>query len=240
MIQTNQDRESSKAIKKPFRRIGPLDAYIYQQRSDDENKEDIEKNVLILEKEEPIRPGPMLLKVHEPLPIYEEEKEKILHIFTDGACPNNGKKNANAAWGALLVSDDGYIVLDRFSGQIPLSEPQTNQRSELTALLRGLEVAEKCLARDSELKKIQLWSDSEYSINCASVWGPKWKSRGWKKQGGEIQHLDLIRVLVEKTISLGFKIEYRWLKGHKGGQSQYAFPWMFNHQVDALANSALR
>ncbi len=166
--------------------------------------------------------------------------EKIFHIFTDGACPNNGKKNANAAWGCLLVSDDGYIVLDRFSGAIPLSEPQTNQRSELTAILKGLEVAEKCLARDPELKKIQIWSDSEYSINCASVWGPKWKSRGWKKQGGEIQHLDLIRNLVDKTLALGFKIEYKWLKGHKGGQSQYAFPWMFNHQVDALANSALR
>jgi adenylylsulfate kinase-like enzyme len=62
----------------------------------------------------------------------------------------------------------------------------------------------------------------------------------WKKQGGEIQHLDLIRKLVEKTLELGFKIEYRWLKGHKGGESQHAFPWMFNHQVDALANSALR
>ena len=29
-------------------------------------------------------------------------------------------------------------------------------------------------------------------------------------------------------------------KGAQGGESQYAFPWMFNHQVDALANSALR
>ena len=205
MIQGNQDRESNKTIKKPFRRCGPLDAYIYQQGSDNENKEDIEENILVLKKEDPVRPAPVLLNT---IHLQEQEKEKILHIFTDGACPNNGKKNANAAWGCLLVSDDGYIVLDRFSGAIPLSEPQTNQRAELTALLRGLEVAEKCLTRDSELKKIQLWSDSEYSINCASVWGPKWKSRGWKKQGGEIQHLDLIRVLVEKTIALGFKIEY--------------------------------
>ena len=48
-----------------------------------------------------------------------------------------------------------------------------------------------------------------------------------------------IKVLVEKTLALGFKIEYRWLKGHKGGESQHAFPWMFNHQVDALATAAL-
>lgn len=254
MIQGNETSKSNQAMKKPFRRTGPLDAYIYKERTDDDHVEEVKENVLIcLPPEKPLPnhgfpksffssgqiygdKGQAEFQNHLP----EQRKENIMHVFTDGACPNNGKRNANAAWGALLVSDNGYIVLDRFSGAIPLSESQTNQRAELTALLRGVEVAEKQLARDSTLKKIQVWSDSQYSINCASVWGPTWKSRGWKKQGGEIQHLDLIRVLVEKTQSLGFKIEYKWLKGHKGGDSQRVFPWMFNHQVDALANSALR
>jgi len=224
MISEDKDRQNNKRCIKPLRRTGPLDAYIYEQGTDKEDVKEIQDNVVI----------------NHVLPVSKEKNENIMHVFTDGACPNNGKRNANAAWGALLVSDNGYIVLDRFSGAIPLSESQTNQRAELTALLRGLEVAEKQLLRDSTLKKIQIWSDSQYSINCASVWGPTWKSRGWKKQGGEIQHLDLIRVLVEKTQVLGFKIEYKWLKGHKGGESQHVFPWMFNHQVDALANSALR
>ena len=224
MIREDTDGQYNKTSIKPFRRTGPLDAYIYKQGADKEDVKEIQDNVVI----------------KHVLTVSKEKKEHIMHIFTDGACPNNGKRNANAAWGALLVSDDGYIVLDRFSGAIPLSESQTNQRAELTALLRGLEVAEKQLARDTALKKIQIWSDSQYSINCASVWGPTWKSRGWKKQGGEIQHLDLIRVLVEKTQSLGFKIEYKWLKGHKGGDSQHMFPWKFNHMVDELANMALR
>jgi len=232
MISENERSQSSKSIVKPFRRTGPLDAYIYKQRTDEENLNDIQSNVQV-----PPR-NSFVDKVH--VTVSEEKKETIMHIFTDGACPNNGKRNANAAWGCLLVSDDGYIVLDRLSGAIPLTEPQTNQRAELTALLRGLELAEKQFGKLNDVKKLQIWSDSEYSINCASVWGPKWKAKGWKKQGGEIQHLDLIRKLVEKTLELGFKIEYRWLKGHKGGESQHAFPWMFNHQVDALANSALR
>ena len=219
MIHEDKDRQGNERLIKPLRRTGPLDAYIYKQGANEENVKEIQNNVVINS--------------------HLHVEPKILHIFTDGACQNNGKKNANAAWGCLLVSDDGYIILERFSGAIPLSEPQTNQRAELTALLRGLEEAEKQL-RDPTLKKVQIWSDSEYSINCASVWGPKWKSRGWKKQGGEIQHLDLIRILVEKTLELGFRIEYRWLKGHKKGESQYAFPWMFNHQVDALATNALR
>jgi len=224
MIREDSERQYNKTLIKPLRRTGPLDAYIYKQGTDKEDMEEIKNNVV----------------VDNHLLVSEEKKETIMHIFTDGACPNNGKRNANAAWGCLLVSDDGYIVLDRLSGAIPLTESQTNQRAELTALLRGLELAEKQFGRLNDVKKVQIWSDSEYSINCASVWGPKWKARGWKKQGGDIQHLDLIRVLVEKTLALWFKIEYRWLKGHKGGESQHAFPWMFNHQVDALANSALR
>ena len=232
MISENERSQSSKSIVKPFRRTGPLDAYIYKQRTDEEDISQVEPNVQVLPR------NSFVDKVH--VTVSEEKKETIMHIFTDGACPNNGKRNANAAWGCLLVSDDGYIVLDRLSGAIPLTESQTNQRAELTALLRGLELAEKQFGRLNDVKKVQIWSDSEYSINCASVWGPKWKSKGWKKQGGDIQHLDLIRVLVDKTLALGFKIEYRWLKGHKGGESQHAFPWMFNHQVDALANSALR
>jgi ribonuclease HI len=224
MIREDQEGQNNKTHIKPLRRTGPLDAYIYKQGADKEDVEEIKNNVV----------------VNNHTKVSEEKKETIMHIFTDGACPNNGKRNANAAWGCLLVSDDGYIVLDRLSGAIPLTESQTNQRAELTALLRGLELAEKQFGRLNDVKKVQIWSDSEYSINCASVWGPKWKARGWKKQGGDIQHLDLIRKLVEKTLELGFKIEYRWLKGHKGGESQHAFPWMFNHQVDALANSALR
>ena len=225
MISEDKDRQYNKTHIKPLRRTGPLDAYIYKQGADKEDMKEIQDNVVIN---------------NHVLTVTKEKNENIMHIFTDGACPNNGKRNANAAWGALLVSDNDYIVLDRFSGAIPLSESQTNQRAELTALLRGVEVAEKQFASVPILKKIQIWSDSQYSINCASVWGPTWKSRGWKKQGGEIQHLDLIRVLVEKTQALGFKIEYKWLKGHKGGDSQRVFPWKFNHMVDELANMALR
>jgi ribonuclease HI len=235
MIHSDQASKPNQGLKKPFRRTGPLDAYIYEKRTDETHIEDIKKDVFISFKPKNILPQET---IHTHLP--EIRKESIMHVFTDGACPNNGKRNANAAWAALLVTDGEYVILDRKSGSIPILEPQTNQRAELTALLRGLEIAENKLLADPTLKKIQIWSDSQYSINCASVWGPTWKSRGWKKQGGEIQHLDLIRVLVEKTQSLGFKIEYKWLKGHKGGQSQHVFPWKFNHMVDELANSALR
>lgn len=224
MINEDYKSESNKPIKKEFRmrRTGPLDAYIYQHRTDNQNVEETVNTF-----------------VHLP----EEIKQTTqtlhkTHIFTDGACPNNGKKTANAAWGLIVVSDIGYQVLYKESGAIPKSEIQTNQRAELTGLLKGLRAAKKFYTMYPG--QFTIWSDSQYSINCASVWGPKWKSMGWKKQGGPIQHFDLIRDLVEETIAMGHMVQYRWLKGHKGGDSQHQFPWVFNHQVDALATSALQ
>ena len=224
MIKQYCTGEAEQPVKYKFRRSGPLDAYIYQKGSHDTDVEQGQESVVI----HPTLPPSILTPINEP-----SSNSNLVHIFTDGACTNNGKRSANAAWGYIVVADNGYRVLDRGSGPIVKSEQQTNQRAELMALLMGLEAANKYPG------SIKMWSDSQYAINCASVWGPNWKKAGWKKQGGPIQHLDLIQPLVLTTQKLGFSLEYKWLKGHKGGESQHVFPWMFNHQVDMLATSAL-
>ena len=229
MIQEKDESKTKKTFKNVFRCVGPLDAYIYQDRDNDTNVETSSNNVLV----HPITVTSL------PLPI--EQKETMLlfeqipttHIFTDGACTNNGKRNANAAWGYIVVDNVGYKVLERGSGPIPKSEPQTNQRAELQALLNGVNASKQYPGF------IKIWSDSQYSINCASVWGKSWQRKGWTKQGGVIQHLDLVKQLVSATEQMGHRLEYKWLKGHKAGSAQYEFPWMFNHQVDSLATGAL-
>jgi ribonuclease HI len=214
MINKNNDRKYSQSTKNEFRRVGPLDAYIYQKGGDEEDVKEIQEDVF----------------VHLP-------STPKIHIFTDGACTNNGKRNAKAAWGLIVVSDPGYKVLYTESAAIPKTEQQTNQRAELKGLLTGLRAANRF--HDLYPGLITLWSDSQYAINCASVWGPKWKRNGWKKEGGPIKHFDLIRDLVDETIAMGNTIQYRWLKAHTTGERQSQFPWVFNHQVDLLATSAL-
>jgi ribonuclease HI len=216
MIQGDGDRQSNQPLKQKFRRTGPLDAYIYQKGPDEEDVEEEQANVF----------------VHLPEPVKETTESH--HVFTDGACTNNGKRNASAAWGLVVVSDAPYRVLYTDSGAIPRGEMQTNQRAELTGLLNGLRAAKMFSGR------VTIWSDSQYSINCASVWGPKWKRNGWKKQGGPIQHLDLIQPLVNETLEVGQNVHYRWLKAHTQDARQHEFPWIFNHQVDQLASAALR
>ena len=229
MIQEQDNAKSKKTFKNVFRCVGPLDAYIYQHRDNDADVENSSNNVLV----HPVTMTSLPLPIEQNESILFSERIPTTHIFTDGACTNNGKRNANAAWGFIVVDNEGYKVLERGSGPIPKSEPQTNQRAELQALLNGLNAAKQYPGF------IKIWSDSQYSINCASVWGKSWQRKGWTKQGGIIQHLDLVKQLVSATEQMGHRLEYKWLKGHKAGSAQYEFPWMFNHQVDSLATSAL-
>jgi ribonuclease HI len=229
MIQEQDNAKAKKTLKNVFRCIGPLDAYIYQHRDNDADVETSSNNVLV----HPLTVPSLPLPIEQNETMLLSEQIPTTHIFTDGACTNNGKRNANAAWGFIVVDNQGYKVLERGSGPIPKSEPQTNQRAELQALLNGLNAAKQYPGF------IKMWSDSQYSINCASVWGKSWQKKGWTKQGGVIQHLDLVKQLVSLTEQMGHRLEYKWLKGHKAGSAQYEFPWMFNHQVDSLATSSL-
>jgi ribonuclease HI len=218
MIQNNNSSNGQKNLVKPFRRTGPLDAYIYKERGHEENVEDIQNQVL----------------VHLP------PQQKILHVFTDGACTNNGQRGAKAAWGVLIVADQNYSIIDTDSGRIPPNEPQTNQRAELRALLRGLEIADNYILGNTGITEVQIWSDSQYAIKCTSEWGITWKNNGWTKKGGDIQHLDLVKPLVETYSRLFGKVRLKWLEGHATGAKQHQFPWMFNHRVDAVAVEALQ
>lgn len=78
-----------------------------------------------------------------------------------------------------------------------------------------------------------IYTDSMYTINCTSKWGPSWKRAGWKRAGGEIiQNLDLIQPLVALW-------QPKWklvhVRGHQTGSSPEAHG---NNWVDRAAVAA--
>jgi ribonuclease HI len=104
-------------------------------------------------------------------------------IYCDGACePNPG----NAGSGIVLYRDGKLSEL--WYGLY--NAAGTNNTAELSALLHALRMAEVELATD---QAVEVCSDSQYSINCVSVWALGWEKRGWKKPGGEIKNLELIQ-----------------------------------------------
>ena len=130
---------------------------------------------------------------------------KSLKIYCDGACSGNP---GNAGSGLALYEGKDFPTL--IYGDY--EELGTNNTAELNALFKALEIASNVNSESI----IEICSDSKYSIDCITNWAYNWKAKGWKKKGGEIKNLELIKkthVLYEK---LKDKIIILHVKGHAG------------------------
>ncbi|KAI1809199.1 ribonuclease H-like protein [Poronia punctata] len=143
---------------------------------------------------------------NEPDPEIVEDDPDTVRIYTDGSSLANGRVGAKAGVGVFFGDNDPRNVSERLQG-----EPQTNQRAELTAIVRALE-----LTRHDE--KIRIFSDSKYSIDCSTSWYKAWEKNNWKKQNGELvlnqDIIKQIRALINERDAAGFKTLFQWVKGH--------------------------
>ena len=128
-------------------------------------------------------------------------------VFTDGsATPNPG----SGGWAAVYVV--GGVVAAECSGAEPAT---TNNRMELTALLRGIELV-------PEGRRAVLHSDSQLAVRTVNEWAPAWEARGWKRKTGPVENLDLVQALVA-ALRARPELEVRWIKAHAGHRwNEYA------------------
>ena len=92
-----------------------------------------------------------------------------LFAWTDGACSGNP---GPGGWGVLLRALDGAAIVKERELQGGEADT-TNNRMELMAAIRALEVLE----RPSTLTLI---TDSAYVKNGVTSWIHGWKRNGWK------------------------------------------------------------
>lgn len=128
----------------------------------------------------------------------------IVMLFTDGGCSGNP---GPGGWAFILRHDESGKELVASGG-----EPQTtNNRMELTAVVRGLEA----LKRRSQ---VEILTDSVYVGKGLSEWLPKWKANGWRRREGkawkEIKNEDLWRQLDE--LLSRHAVSYTPVAGHSG------------------------
>lgn len=117
----------------------------------------------------------------------DEGSAADVRIYCDGACePNPGH-----AGSGIVVYRDGEVV-ELWYG---LHDPHgTNNTAELNALYHALLMAEKFIAQG---ESVEVLSDSKYAINCIATWAPGWEKKGWRKEGGEIKNLEIIKTAYE-------------------------------------------
>ena len=138
---------------------------------------------------------------------------KRVMLYTDGACSGNP---GPGGWGAILIYKDVEKVLS--GGE----DGTTNNRMELTAVIRGLQaLKESCI--------VELYSDSKYVIDALQKgWAASWRANGWKKADKKPA---LNTDLWEELLSLAEKhqLNYHWVKGHAENP--------YNNRCDELAVS---
>lgn len=127
-------------------------------------------------------------------------------IYTDGGCePNPGE----AGSGLAVYRDDKVEEL-----WFGLYNPNgTNNTAELSALFEALEMAKKELDKS---RSVAIFCDSKYSIQCVTQWAAGWEKKGWKKSGGEIKNLDLIKKMFALYQELKDSIKVLHVNGHVG------------------------
>ena len=158
-----------------------------------------------------------------------------IHIFTDGACPSNGKGAAKAAYATVLWDLPGRTEPLGIAEPVPADEPQTNQRAELRGMAKAFQEIQ-----ERDLKGIIIiYTDSEYVRKCVTEWGPQWKARGWKRaQNGSkpLEHLDLLKPMIEFYEASQHFVRIQHIKAHT---KRTDFPYCGNHMADSLAVSAI-
>ena len=145
----------------------------------------------------------------------KEEKKPFVEVFTDGACSGNP---GVGGYGAILRSGEREKEL---SGCEPMT---TNNRMELTAVLKALEALKKPC-------RVKVMTDSNYVVKGMTSWINTWLKNNWKNsQKQDVVNRDLWEKLLR--LSKGHEISWEWVKGHNDHAE--------NERCDFLARLAIQ
>ncbi len=136
---------------------------------------------------------------------------KTVTIYTDGACSGNP---GPGGWAAILRYGEHEKELSGGEAQT------TNNRMELTAVLRALEaLKEPCT--------VELYTDSKYIADAIlKGWVFSWQKNGWRKADKKpALNVDLWEQLLAHMET--HTLQIHWVKGHADNP--------YNNRCDTLA-----
>lgn len=143
-------------------------------------------------------------------------------IYADGACVQNP---GPGGWGALIVTKDNEVEL---SGSC---EDTTNNRMELTSIIRALETL-------GDLRtKVDVYMDSQYVVNgIEKGWAKSWQKNGWKKADKKPAiNPDLWGQLLD--LCEKHDVRFHWVKGHADNEGNNRCDRMATREAAKAARS---
>jgi ribonuclease HI len=143
---------------------------------------------------------------------------EVVRIYADGACKGNP---GPGGWGVVLQADGNEREL--FGGEALT----TNNRMELTAVIRALEALEGSY-------QVEVYTDSQYVQKGISEWLPDWKRRGWRTADKKpVKNADLWREL--EQLAGVHRVKWHWVRGHAGHAENERADELANRGVDSLS-----
>ena len=144
-----------------------------------------------------------------------ENREKIVEIYTDGACTGNP---GPGGYGAVLKYGD---TVKEISGCEPRT---TNNRMEMMAVIKALQQLKRPC-------KVRVVTDSNYLVKGMTQWIHGWVRRNWiNSQKRPVLNRELWEEILE--LSRKHQITWQWVKGHDGHPE--------NERCDQLARAAIK
>jgi len=126
-----------------------------------------------------------------------------IKIYTDGGCTGNP---GPGGWGAVLIIENNETKLS--GGE----QSTTNNKMELTAVIKALEFVENNYSLDDS---IQIYTDSQYVKNGITSWIINWEKNGWKTASKQpVKNKEFWIVL--RALTKRSNIKWFWVKGHSG------------------------
>ena len=145
-------------------------------------------------------------------------------VYTDGACSNNGKKNAVAGIGIFFGPNDIRNISKKIHGK------QTNNVAELTAIIDTFPIIKNDIDAG---KHITIVSDSEYAMRCVLSYGAKCHKKNWDI---DIPNKDLVKIAYETYHEIS-NIQFKHIRAHTSNTDIHSIG---NAGADKLANNATK
>lgn len=140
-----------------------------------------------------------------------------VEMYTDGACRGNP---GPGGWGVLLRFGEAEKTL--YGGE----PATTNNRMELTAVIRGLEALKKPC-------RVKITTDSKYVLSGITEWMANWKQRNWRTANKKpVLNVELWQEL--DSLVGQHEIEWEWVKGHSGHPENELADQLANQGIDEL------
>ena len=113
-----------------------------------------------------------------------------IDAYTDGACPNNGKRFAVGGVGVVFPQYSTFNISERLIDPNP-----TNNRAELFAILRAIDIVNTSIDPKGR-RPVHVYTDSMLCVNTFTKWIAGWKKNGWRKRDKtDVLNVDLIKAI---------------------------------------------